>query len=49
MPTGGVSLNMQEWFEAGVITVGVGGNLLAPAAHSDFEEVTKVAQQYAAK
>ncbi len=50
MPTGGVSLeNMQEWFEAGVITVGVGGNLLAPAAHGDFEEVTKVAQQYAAK
>ena len=30
MPTGGVSLdNMADWFEAGVITVGVGGNLLA--------------------
>lgn len=33
MPTGGVNLeNMQTWFEAGVVAVGVGGNLLAPAA-----------------
>lgn len=31
MPTGGVNLeNMQTWFEAGVVAVGVGGNLLAP-------------------
>ncbi len=43
MPTGGVSLdNMADWFEAGVITVGVGGNLLAPAATGDFEKVTEV-------
>ncbi|MGM9902682.1 MAG: bifunctional 4-hydroxy-2-oxoglutarate aldolase/2-dehydro-3-deoxy-phosphogluconate aldolase [Enterococcus sp.] len=50
MPTGGVNLeNMREWFDAGVVTVGVGGNLLAPAAHGNFEEVTKVAQQYASK
>ena len=41
--------NMREWFDAGVVTVGVGGNLLAPAAHGNFEEVTKVAQQYASK
>lgn len=50
MPTGGVSLdNMAEWFAAGVITVGVGGNLLAPAAVGDFDKVTEVAAQYMAK
>lgn len=50
MPTGGVSLaNMQDWFAAGVVAVGVGGNLLAPAAIGDFEKVTEVATQYADK
>ncbi len=50
MPTGGVSLdNMQEWFAAGVVAVGVGGNLLAPVASGDFDKVTEVAKQYAAK
>lgn len=50
MPTGGVSLdNMQDWFAAGVITVGVGGNLLAPAATGDFDKVTEVAKEYMAK
>jgi len=50
MPTGGVSLaNMQDWFVAGVVAVGVSGNLLAPAATGDFEKVTEVATQYADK
>ncbi|MDH6363981.1 2-dehydro-3-deoxyphosphogluconate aldolase/(4S)-4-hydroxy-2-oxoglutarate aldolase [Enterococcus sp. PF1-24] len=50
MPTGGVSLdNMEEWFKAGVITVGVGGNLLAPAATGDFAKVTEIAKEYVAK
>ena len=50
MPTGGVSLeNMQDWFDAGVVTVGVGGNLLAPAATGVSENVPEVAKQYAAK
>ncbi|MDR1567966.1 MAG: bifunctional 4-hydroxy-2-oxoglutarate aldolase/2-dehydro-3-deoxy-phosphogluconate aldolase [Streptococcaceae bacterium] len=50
MPTGGVSLdNLEEWFQVGVIAVGVGGNLLAPAAKGDFDEVTKIAQAYVAK
>lgn len=50
MPTGGVSLdNMAEWFKAGVVAVGVGGNLLAPAATGDFAGVTAVAKQYSAK
>ena len=48
MPTGGVSLdNLQEWFEAGVVAVGVGGNLLKPAETGDFDQVTEVARQYA--
>lgn len=47
MPTGGVSLsNMEDWFKAGVVAVGVGGNLLAPVAEGNFEEVTNVAKQY---
>lgn len=47
MPTGGVSLeNMGDWFKAGVVAVGVGGNLLAPVAEGNFAEVTKVAKQY---
>ncbi|MFR3685721.1 MAG: bifunctional 4-hydroxy-2-oxoglutarate aldolase/2-dehydro-3-deoxy-phosphogluconate aldolase [Enterococcus sp.] len=50
MPTGGVSLeNMATWFAAGVFAVGVGGNLLAPAATGDFAKVTEIAQQYAVK
>lgn len=50
MPTGGVSLaNMAEWFDAGVVAVGVGGNLLVPAATGDFAAVTEVAKQYAAQ
>lgn len=50
MPTGGVLLeNMAEWFRAGVVAVGVGGNLLAPATKGDFEGVTAIAKQYAEK
>lgn len=50
MPTGGVSLdNMSDWFKAGVVAVGVGGNLLAPVATGDFAKVTEVAKEYVAK
>ena len=50
MPTGGVGLeNMEEWLNAGVVAIGVGGNLLAPAATGDFEQVTAIAKQYVAK
>ncbi|MGX7205910.1 bifunctional 4-hydroxy-2-oxoglutarate aldolase/2-dehydro-3-deoxy-phosphogluconate aldolase [Enterococcus pingfangensis] len=50
MPTGGVGLdNLADWFKAGVTCVGVGGNLLAPAATGDFAAVTEVAKEYAAK
>lgn len=47
MPTGGVSLdNMEEWFKAGVVTVGVGGNLLKPADTGNYKEVTEMAESY---
>lgn len=50
MPTGGVSLdNLEAWFKAGVVAVGVGGNLLKPAETGDFAGVTAVAKQYAEK
>ena len=50
MPTGGVSLeNMADWFKAGVVAVGVGGNLLAPLKNEDYPAITKVAGQYMAK
>jgi 2-dehydro-3-deoxyphosphogluconate aldolase/(4S)-4-hydroxy-2-oxoglutarate aldolase len=40
MPTGGVSLdNVQEWVKNGVVAVGVGGELTAPAKNGDYEGV----------
>ncbi len=42
MPTGGVSLaNVKEWIKNGVVAVGVGGELTAPAKTGDYEGVTK--------
>lgn len=50
MPTGGVSLeNMEDWFEAGVICVGVGGNLLSEAPKGNFDKVTEMAKLYMEK
>lgn len=50
MPTGGVNLeNMEDWFNAGAITVGIGGNLLAPAKTGEFDKVTEIARQYMEK
>lgn len=50
MPTGGVSLdNMTAWFDAGVVAVGVGGNLLEPASRGEFDKVTEIARQYTEK
>ncbi|MGC5786946.1 bifunctional 2-keto-4-hydroxyglutarate aldolase/2-keto-3-deoxy-6-phosphogluconate aldolase [Enterococcus faecium] len=47
MPTGGVSIeNLEDWFEVGVVAVGVGGNLLASVEKGDFEEVSRVASKY---
>lgn len=50
MPTGGVNLeNMEDWFNAGAITVGIGGNLLAPAKTAEFDKVTEMARRYMEK
>lgn len=50
MPTGGVSLaNITDWFEAGVMLVGAGSNLVDGASQGDYEKVTVTAQQYRAK
>ena len=50
MPTGGVSLdNMAEWFNNGVIAVGVGGNLTAGMTPGDYSKATENAAAYVAK
>lgn len=47
MPTGGVSKdNMKDWFKAGVVTVGVGGNMIKSAETGDYEGVTQAAKEY---
>ncbi len=47
MPTGGVNLeNLADWHAAGAVMVGVGGNLLAPAAIGDFQQVEELAGEY---
>lgn len=47
MPTGGVNLaNLTEWFQAGAVAVGVGGNLLAPMNEGNYDAITEMAAQY---
>ncbi len=47
MPTGGVSLdNVAEWIKNGVVAVGVGGELTAPAKKGDYEGVTANAKAF---
>lgn len=47
MPTGGVSLdNVAEWIKNGVVSVGIGGELTAPAKKGDYEGVTKNAKAF---
>lgn len=46
MPTGGVGLeNIKDWFEAGVVAVGAGSNLVKGSR----EEITKKAKEYLEK
>lgn len=46
MPTGGVSLdNVQDWIQAGVCAVGVGGQLTKGSS----EEITQIAKQFVKK
>lgn len=45
MPTGGVSAdNAAEWFKAGAVACGAGGNLTAPAKSGDFDKITILAK-----
>lgn len=47
MPTGGVNLsNMHEWFELGVIAVGVGSNLTKSAKVGDYQSVEENCKKY---
>lgn len=50
MPTGGVDLkNLQSYFAAGAVAVGIGGNLIDSTALSqnDWSSITNVARQFA--
>ncbi|MBM7621570.1 2-dehydro-3-deoxyphosphogluconate aldolase/(4S)-4-hydroxy-2-oxoglutarate aldolase [Bacillus tianshenii] len=50
MPTGGVTLdNIGDWFKAGAIAVGVGGELTAPAKEGNYHGVTELARQFVEK
>ncbi|CDR31227.1 2-dehydro-3-deoxy-6-phosphogalactonate aldolase [Acholeplasma oculi] len=47
MPTGGVSLsNIAEWVGNGVVAVGVGGELTAPAKKKDYDGVRQNAKMF---
>jgi len=47
MPTGGVSLsNIADWVKNGVVAVGVGSELTAPAKKGDFAQVTQLAEAF---
>lgn len=47
MVTGGVTLaNLPEWFDKGAKIVGVGGQMVGPAANGDFEKVTENARVF---
>lgn len=47
MITGGVKLdNVQEWFAKGAKIIGVGGQMVGPASHGDYEQVTRNATEF---
>lgn len=50
MPTGGVSLeNMEEWFNNGVVAVGIGSNLTKGMTPGNYDKVTENALIYVKK
>lgn len=50
MPTGGVNLdNLDQWFVAGAVCVGAGGNLVGPGETGDYDGVTENAKKYIKK
>lgn len=47
VPSGGVSLaNVEEWFKAGAVAVGIGSSLSRPSLDGDYEKVTQNAQSF---
>ncbi|MGF2614624.1 bifunctional 4-hydroxy-2-oxoglutarate aldolase/2-dehydro-3-deoxy-phosphogluconate aldolase [Rossellomorea aquimaris] len=47
MPTGGVNLNnAAEWIKNGAVAIGIGSDLTKPASIGNYDEVTKLAEQY---
>lgn len=50
MITGGVKLdNLDQWFEAGVDAIGVGGELNKLGEQGRFDEITRIASEYVRK
>lgn len=50
MPTGGVDLNnIEEWFENGVVAVGIGSALTKYAKTNDFDKIVETAKAYVNK
>lgn len=50
MVTGGVKLdNLDQWFNAGVAAIGVGGELNKLGAKGEFDEVKRIASEYVRK
>lgn len=50
MVTGGVKLdNLDQWFDAGVDAIGVGGELNKLGAQGQFDEITRIAREYVQK
>lgn len=46
-PTGGVSLdNVTDWVKAGVVAVGVGGQLTKGAKTGDYDSITAIAKEF---
>jgi 2-dehydro-3-deoxyphosphogluconate aldolase/(4S)-4-hydroxy-2-oxoglutarate aldolase len=47
MPTGGVSLsNVRDWIQSGVVAIGVGGEITAPAKNNDYDQVQERAKAF---
>lgn len=50
MVTGGVKLdNLDQWFNAGVDAIGVGGELNTLGSQGQFDEITRIASEYVSK
>jgi 2-dehydro-3-deoxyphosphogluconate aldolase/(4S)-4-hydroxy-2-oxoglutarate aldolase len=47
VPTGGVTVdNLEEWFQAGALAVGVGGTITAGAKTGNYQAITEIARRF---